>query len=322
VGAGTITQQAHLPVLLSSPGVTIAWITDASWERARSVGHAFQLPAVPLPASAADLPPCDVALLATPPGFRLPYYEAFAAKGTAVFGEKPLTITVADHLRVVDLFPPHGLACGFMRRTYASSQLLRSAVSGRWFGPLQRIRIAEGARTTATGTSQSHLDDPGAAGGGVLISLGCHSLDQALYTALASSYDIVDCAMIFDGAIERKVTARLVLHQQEGSVDVEYCMSWLDPQENTIEFHFPSAVIVIGINPQTPIVLREASHGRDLAQLSLTAPGARTSYQAFFLEWNWFLRGLSERQPSAVSASSAVTTARLVEDLYARGKRE
>jgi predicted dehydrogenase len=165
------------------------------------------------------------------------------------------------------------------------------------------------------------LDDPVAAGGGILISAGCHSLDQVLYITGAPSYEIVDRAMIFDGQIERKVSAQLTLHCKDGPVDLEYCVSWLDAQPNAIEFHFPSVVVVAGAMPEVPTVLRDGVQTCELDLASSTLPGARTSYQAFFLEWNWFLRGINEKQASPISAESAVTTARLIEDLYGRENR-
>jgi hypothetical protein len=50
--------------------------------------------------------------------------------------------------------------------------------------------------------------------------------------------------------------------------------------------------------------------------------GARTSNQAFYLEWLWFLEGLRTGVPSAMAAGSCLAVTALIEDLYreARGK--
>ena len=322
VGAGAVARQVHLPVLLNMDNVQIAWVTDVNAERAAGVAQSFRVPSIAAPPSPDDLPECDVVLLAIPVLYRRPYYEALARRGSAVFAEKPLAATAAEHARVVSLFAPHRLACGYMRRLYATSLLLRRAVCHNWFGPLQRLRVTEGARGTRTGVDVSHYDDVGAAGGGVLLTQGCHTLDLALYVTAADGFEVLRRHLEWDGLIDRRAEAALRLSgvggRPEAACEVEYRVSWLDDQDNAIELEFPAVRLRAGLQPGARVTLVPRAGNWRPAEEFLSANGATTSNQAFFLEWDHFLRGLDEGKPGVMAASTAQGTAALIDALYGR----
>jgi len=67
---------------------------------------------------------------------RSEYLNEFSARGAAVFCEKPFAVSEAEHRRIVGQFPVHALGCGYMRRFYGSTRLMRislvQAGSDRW----------------------------------------------------------------------------------------------------------------------------------------------------------------------------------------------
>jgi len=321
VGAGNIVETMHLPVLLNLPEARVVWLADADEDRARAVARAFGVRAVGLPRGPSDVPESDVVLLAVHVGARPLYFEAFARRGVAVFAEKPFARTVAEHARLLGLFPEHRLGCGYMRRTYATTAFLRRAVRGKWFGPLRRIRIAEGGRVTKTGRSRTPYDDPSVAGGGVLMDLGTHSVDLALYLLGASTVEVHGAQIVWDGALDRKVTGELEVPFETGIVTIEVCVSWLDRQPNRIELEFPAVSLSAPNDPEPRIEFRRPGCEEAQATMEVSGLGARTSYQAFFLEWRSFLEGLRTGSASLVSAASALPTTTAIEGLYRAGAR-
>ena len=322
VGAGAISRQSHLPVLTTMPQVRVAWIVDSDPVRARSLARAYRIPAAKLPSSPSDLSGCEVALLAIPVGVRDSYLDAFARLGIGVLVEKPFARTLQAHREILAAYPPHLLACGFIRRTYASTCLFRRIVKEEWFGPLMKIRAREGSRTGATRTDRSFFDQPMATGGGVLAEGGCHALDQALYITGAAGYDILESRMIFDGSVDRKAEGRVRLALEgSGRVAVEYCFSWLDQQPNTLELEFGSVRLVTGTSPDSSVVI-EGLRAAEVAEVTHLAPsqGARTSSQAFRLHWQEFFSGIEEGTESKVSAASCLSTTAIVEDLYLKAR--
>jgi len=306
--------------------VRLAWIADNSGERARSVGAAYSIPAV-VTQSAENLPECDVVLLAIPVGARAFYWDTLARRGIAVLAEKPFAATSAEHLHVIELFSPHSIGCGYMRRFYSSTVLLRQVVQGGWFGPLRSIRIVEGDRSTRTGTDRSYLDDPRLSGGGVLSDMRCHDADLALYLAGAEAFEVESCNLVLDGCIDRKASARIRLKgspalAREGA-GLDLCVSWLDRQENVVELQFERTSLWAELDPGAPVLLGDPARPFEAVSIAPAAPaGALTSYQAFHLEWQAFLSGLEAGRASEVSAGSAVLTTALVEQLYKEGGRD
>ena len=144
VGAGEIVSRIHLPVLTACEGVRLAYVADRNPATAKLVAKTFATLAVTTSDRPEELPATDLVLLAVPVNARMPYYELFAKRGTAVLSEKPLATCLSDAERICQLYPDHSLACGFQRRSYATANLARLFVSQNWFGPLQSISVSGG----------------------------------------------------------------------------------------------------------------------------------------------------------------------------------
>jgi predicted dehydrogenase len=325
VGAGDIARKVHLPVLLSMPNVHVQWVYDATLSRAREVARAYGLAAVDL-CTPTDLPPCDVALLAIPVGSRAPYYDAFSNRGTAVFAEKPFAVSTDEHEALVARFEPHRLACGYMRRFYSSTQLLRDLVRSAPFGPLLRMRIAEGNRSTGSRVDQSYIDDSRQSSfGGILSELGCHSLDAALFVTGARGYETQSCEFVFDGPVDRKITAQIKLtdsrYAPTEAVTLDYCVSWLDRQANRIVLEFDKCSVWAQIHPGSEVYMGDPEQPSAGKRLVPPLRAATTTNQAFYLQWRSFLEGLSNGVESDVSARSALFGTGLIENLYSQGRK-
>lgn len=319
VGAGEVVRRIHLPVLSACEGIRIAYVADKNPEAAKSVAGSYRI--APVTADSLDmLPQTDVVLLAVPVTARLPYYELFAKRGTSVLAEKPLAVGVSEAERICGLYPEYSLACGFQRRSYASVVLARLLVAENWFGPLRSISISEGALTTKTGADSRFYDDAASGGGGVLMDLGCHSLDVAIYISNATEAIPVTQRFVFDDGVDRQIDAHLTLRTATGSCQLDYSVTWLRPARNTIELRFENCTVELPCRPSQDIQIHGAQNGRDVASLGMKHAGAATIYQAFYLEWMAFLGGVRSRQASKFNARSCLPTIRAVEALYRAGK--
>jgi len=320
VGAGEIVSRMHLPVLSACEGVRLAYVADRNPDTAKLVAKSVGTLPVTVTDNLDALPAADLVLLAVPAYARMPYYELFARRGTNVLAEKPLATCLRDAERACALYPDYALACGFQRRSYATAQLARLLVAENWFGPLRSMSVSEGALTTKTGTDSRFYDEAGS-GGGVLMDLGCHSLDLAFYISGAIEAEIAKQRFVFDGEVDREVEARMILGTSSSECELNYFVTWLRPAENVIQLRFDDCIASLSCRPSEHIEIRGSDASRHAALLSARQPGATTVYQAFYLEWMAFLDGVRNRQPSRFSARSALTTVAAVEALYELGKR-
>jgi predicted dehydrogenase len=314
IGAGEIVRQVHLPVLLGMPGVRVAWLFDAAEERAAAVGAAYGIRVVRA-ASPEDLPACDVALIAIPLPVREPYLREMSERGTAVFCEKPFALGTVEHARYIEWFAPHALGVGYMRRFYRSTRVLQHLLGSQWFGPLQALHIGEGGRSRGSGSARSFLEDRRLAGArGVLMDLGTHTLDLALQLVAPTGFVVRHSDLILDGDVDRHAAASIALSRgAEPAVALDWSVSWLAAQANTIELRFRDLSAWCGIAPGSEVFIGDPARPAQAARLELTVTGAVTANQAFFLEWQEFLRGVERRETSAVAAVSALQTTALAE---------
>jgi predicted dehydrogenase len=320
IGTGHITRQVHLPVLTSMPGVRVAWVADLNADSAAAVARAFKLRALSLPLSDGVESDCDVVLIASPVGTRLPYLQELARRGVAVFAEKPFARTVDEHHTFVSLFPAHRIGCGFMRRAFDTTLIVRRILDEGWLGPLTRIVVWEGGRNRGSGTDRSYIDDE-RAGSGILLELGCHALDVAFQLTGAARHRIVHQRFLFDGHPDRTAEGEVLLFgdQEREPVPLEFHFSWVEDMECVGEFHFPSSRLLVGVKPESVVRLTGPANSHEFKLLP-GGLGATTLNQAFYLEWRDFLDGLSGERPSNFTAASTLPVTSLIADLYRAGR--
>jgi predicted dehydrogenase len=329
IGTGNIARQVHLPVLTSMQGVRVVWVADANGASAASAARAFNLRSIALPLAAGAESDCDVVLVSSPVGTRMPHLEHLAGRGIAAFVEKPFARTVAEHRAFTSLFPAHRIGCGFMRRVFDSTLTVKRILAGGWLGRPTRIVVREGGRTRGSGTDRSYFDDE-RMGAGILLELGCHGMDLAMYLTGATRYRIVSQRFLFDGSPDRTAEGEVLLFNDHDDDDaglpLEFRFSWIDDMEGALEFHFPSARLLVGIKPEMAIRLTgpACEDGARLPEAAFRLEpgglGAVTTNQAFYLEWRAFLDGLAAGRPSEFSAEAVLPVTALIADLYRQGR--
>lgn len=322
VGAGDITRLVHLPVLMNYGEVRIGWIADRDAQRVRNLGGAFEVERQIVLNEDMVLPVCDIALLATPVYARRPYLEYFSALGGAVLTEKPFALSTEEHHDYLRLYPSCRIHCGYMRRTYATVRALRRIVQEQWFGPLRGIRYSEGGRVSKTTGASRTLDMSYKQGGGVLRDLGCHGIDALFYITGATRFSVTTSTIEWDHETDRQVVSEFALSDIDNAVSeypVEFAVSWLADQSNRILLEFDRVRVRSGIEPGAELEIASPSHQDVWTKLSLDMSGARSFYQAFFLEWQDIFGAFRTGQPGELSAESAVLTTALVDDMYRVG---
>jgi predicted dehydrogenase len=322
IGAGEITRLVHLPVLKSCADVDIEWIADLDEQRVRDLGRAFDVENQLVLDGRLQVPPCDVALLATPVSARRPYLEYLADRGSAILTEKPFALSREEHQMFLKICEKNRIHCGYMRRTYATVRALRRIVQEQWFGPLRGIRYSEGGRVSKTTGASRTLDMSYKQGGGVLRDLGCHGIDVLFYITGASRFLVKTAQIEWDNETDRQVMSEFSLSGIDRRADecpVKFSVGWLSEQANHMVFEFEPVSLRVGIRPEAELEVSSLSNTDLWTRLTVDMHGARSTYQAFSLEWQDMLSAFRTGQPGELSAESALLTTALVDDLYRVG---
>lgn len=317
IGAGEMATLVHLPVLLTELGVRVAYVADISQSAIDRASRMFGCPGILLGANNPGPPKCDVALLSVPVGVRNSYYSLLADRRTAVYAEKPIATTVHQAVQLQAMFPESRLACGFQRRYYANFRLLRCAVQEGWFGPLRAIVVTEGARITATGVDWSFREDAELSGGGILMDLGCHSLDLICFLTDCRRFEIVRKRFIFDDKLDREVDLHLHCTARNGDeVDVTVTLSWLLPIPDVFRLDFDSCSLQTTGRPGASVDVFSRHGDEPRAVLAGGSPFATTVSAASRLALRSLLDSAGSAEPCPLGVASCLPTIDLIERAY------
>lgn len=182
VGTGKITQQAHLPAALRTPGIEVAALVDTSEASARALADRNGLDADVATRLEDVLDKVDGALIATPNHTHRALTVACCRAGVHALVEKPLATSLADCEAIEAAANEAGVivAVGYCTRYLDTVVLMKKLLDERTFGRPQGFAYQFGTRGGWAPDSGYTLDR-GATGGGVLMVSGTHFLDRMLY---------------------------------------------------------------------------------------------------------------------------------------------
>jgi predicted dehydrogenase len=320
IGAGKIVEDAHLPVLLTLPGVSVAWITDQSEQRRGLLSRMYRVSAVTPERALERIEEVDVCLIAVPLGARSVYFERCIDCGTAIYVEKPFARNAAEHQQLQSRMPAYRLTVGFQRRAYHCAQTLQQLIASGMLGKLQSIRLTEANFTLIGGGAASFRTSASSAGGGITIESSIHSLDLMQYLTAAVDVKTERVRGVVRDGIDYHVEceSRLTLRDNQ-EIPVSVLMSRLKSLPDAFHFHFENATVAYPVKPQFPVRIRSSAAEtlwQTLVPNEFGIGGAYSINGAFSLFWQHFLAGLRDQQQGMTSACTSLLTSVWVEQIY------
>ncbi len=328
IGGGKVVEDIHLPMLKNLRGVKVSWIFDVDGNRSSLLSKMYRVQAIPSVQVTRALREVDACLIAIPWGCREGYLRTCAQTGIAAYVEKPFAKTRTEHEQICSLFESYKIAAGFQRRFYQNTFIMKKINETRMFGELRRVEYHLGRYSLALGDPNRYLTNPRLSGGGVVIEVGIHGLDQILFVTSATSIEVQKVRAVVFHDIEYEATVSSVLKTGEGNypILVECNMTRLRNLQQGFTYFFDEAIVKVGIDPDSPMFVKSSAEGGqifDPRQIrDLESPGAFTVAQSFYLFWRSFLAGLQSRKANVTSAKSSYLTTTWVEDIYRRIRRD
>lgn len=325
LGAGTVVEMYHLPVLYAMSDVRVEWICDVMKDRAYEVSKPYRIRNV-----YTNLEQCsdvNVVLVAIPVGYRRKSLEHIFQRGWHALCEKPFATTCEEHDWIVQQAAVSGveIGVGLMRRFYKANVLAKDILSRLPFGPILEIWASEGARMRGTGREEGwYQSSRDAAGGGVLIETGSHLIDQVFTMCAVDDYVVESCLLEYRRGLDYQARILSTVSTAGGEkYRLDLALSKINDLYNGIMIQFPSAQLRMGVTPDSPLYLHDQK-GKVLARLDnpkINDTGSGV-YRAFYLEWREFLAQCMTRRPSRVSGGSARLSTRLIESCYQQNPPE
>ena len=266
VGCGAVTELYHLPAAQETDQVQVTVLVDRNLPRAQRLAEQYKVECVLDDYQAID-GKADAAIVALPHYLHAPVSVELLRQGIHVLVEKPMALTIEECDRMIEAARQSGavLAVGLVRRFYAASRFVKQLLDEGWLGQIRSFDVREGAIYSWPVASDFFFRKE-AAGGGVLVDTGAHTLDMLLWWL--GDYENVEYYDDAMGGVEANCEIRLTLKNgAEGIVELSrtrdlrntFCIKG---ERGTLE-------IGVGFNPTVCLELcdRSASlEGRVLAQ--------------------------------------------------------
>lgn len=183
VGAGAISQLAHLPVLSKMRGAQLTVLCDNDGAKARSLAERFGVKNVFTDIDELlELDLVDALVIASPTHLHEPHVLAALKAGVHVLCERPLSLASRGIERILTAAQKAGkkVVVGNNHRFRADVQQLHRFIRGGELGGLTGIR---GGEYQFRGTREGWRYRRAEAGGGVFLDLGFPLLDLAMWLA-------------------------------------------------------------------------------------------------------------------------------------------
>jgi predicted dehydrogenase len=311
VGCGKVAEVFHLPALSKVHGFTLSAVLDVNPSRALALAAMSGASGVHVASDLRDLVGrCDAALVALPNYLHASACIPLLEQGCHVLVEKPMAVSAEECDRLIAAARGSGavLSVAMVRRFIAAYELARELISQRTFGPIRRIRVAEGVAYNWPATTGFFLKKA-EAGGGVLVDFGSHVLDALLWwlgDLTVSAYE--DDAY---GGVEAECHAQCT-STAGVAVDIELsrlrrlaCTARIECEHATVEIDLHSGAVDLSIGgTHSAIRGRVGVHGQ---------AGWTPAADPFELQLRAFLSDIQR----GAGVTPTATTARDVASLFA-----
>ncbi len=219
IGCGAVAELNHLPAASRCRDVEVTVLVDRNLQRARRLAEQFGVGEV-MDDYRFIGGKADAAIIALPHALHARVAVDLMSQGMDVLVEKPMALTAADCDLMIAAAQEHGvkLAVGLMRRFLDSHRLVKNLIDNGALGTITSFDIREG-HVFGWPAASDFFFRREAAGGGVLMDIGVHTLDSLLWWL--GDYESVEYRDDCYGGVEANCRLDLKMRSgAEGTVEI------------------------------------------------------------------------------------------------------
>ncbi|WP_284642255.1 Gfo/Idh/MocA family protein [Paenibacillus silviterrae] len=184
IGAGDVAERRVAGALQQAQGSTLLGAYRRSQEKLKEFTDRFSVPkAYGSYDEALEDTEVDAVYIATPVAGHAEQTIQAARSGKHVLCEKPMALTGVQAREMVNACREHGVQLGiaYYRRYYPKMQQIRRIIAEGGIGVPVYARAQFSGKTDYAGTDRAWLLRPEISGGGPLMDVGSHVIDQLIY---------------------------------------------------------------------------------------------------------------------------------------------
>ncbi len=182
VGCGAVVEQLHLPRLMRRDDCCVTALVEPNQARAKTLAEPFGIPDLLTDYHELCKSDVDAVVVALPNHLHAPVSIDLLTAGLHVLVEKPMGLSVAECDAMLRAAESGGavLSVGLVRRYAQAGWFAKSLIDGGFLGRIDSFDVQDGFVYRWPVASDAFLRKE-VTGGGVLMDLGVHTLDQVLW---------------------------------------------------------------------------------------------------------------------------------------------
>gem|GEM_PF-6507679 len=307
----------HIPVCRYM-GFEIAWMVDYDFATSSKYAKIFNSRAI-AHHDFEKCPPTDVVLITAPYGSRAFYYEVLKNQYSALFIEKPIALTLAEHTAICEMRKPHEIASGFQRRSTKKVNIAKELIASRVLGAVRKINCEFGQASVIT-AGAGFSKNLALAGGGQLFESAIHNIDTICYLMQPHKIDVLRKNMLQEAGFDIHTEATIGMEEANGNqFEVDLLVTAFHFTKNNIEIVFDNAILSFSLFDTEPPILYDTQRKLSL-YLTESVAGQRPDKIAdvMYVFWSDFMKGLSSATPNYTSLYNCKDTTVIIEKLYTK----
>lgn len=341
IGAGRIVERVHLPLLGEWPGVELVGLYDPDWARAAELAHRFNVPSVCRNLSDLWAARPDVTLVACPNHLHAEMSISALEAGSHVVCEKPMAACVSEAEAMLAAAQASGreLMIAFSNRFRPEVGALYEAIQSGRLGDIKALRCGWLRHKGVPGVS-TWFTKRAQAGGGVLMDLGSHLLDLAIW--LTGRRKLLNVGCVLDRSLAPRVQAEWYQSPQmpllggcdvevsasafaifDGPLDIFVEASWACslPQDQTyLHVHgnrgAASLKTLFGFSPNGERPSHPLQIWLEQEKTPQRMAGAADLLQPYRLQWAYFFDSLRAGRSLRATLDDSLAVMRLIAAMY------
>lgn len=313
VGCGRVAEQCHIPAAIASSEVDVAALADSNPERLDRVAGNFGLSCFATSSPPDLIGRVDAVVLSLPNHLHYPVGSEFLGAGVHVLCEKPLANSTREARRLCELAEARGvvLAVGYMKRFEPNCGLMKRLLEEGFLGRLDHFELEHGTAGGWAPLSNYNLQRE-QAGGGVLMTNGCHLLDRVIdwfgYPFRVSYSDDSH------GGVEANCTARFDF---ESGLTGRINLSKTRTLCNRFRLYGERGCIEVPSSQRASVTYFPAGDSRMKHEISEDAPKEALSDTDYFrLQIQDFVRAIETGGYPRASGRDGLASLELIEECY------
>jgi len=323
IGSGAVTQTGHIPAIKSISKAELVALCDTDEEKLRFLAkkHRISRTYTNYEKLIADKQ-VDAVVIATPNNLHLPIIKAACGARKHILCEKPLARSSAEALEICELVNNSDIKfmLGLNNRFRPDVQMLKKFIDveiGKIFyaktGWLQREGIPD---------KDSWKNILERSGGGALLNLGVHLLDQALWLLGCRKVKRVAGSAHFLNKKRKVEDSAIVLLQMEDEITLTIEVSWTLLFEK--DFTYFNVFGDNGSALLNPLKIYKRMHG-EIVNVTPNVEASKNAFKlSFYLQAEHFVECIRKGKDPIFRVEEGLEMAKIIDAIYksAREKKE